>query len=146
VLTIAVLAVAAFAVLPGSAGARSVNGARGLGTTVETFYSSTPHCPAVPKIGVHAYCYRLDLTKHGRVAALHVVIKTRPPTSARKRLALVIAMVPRPMQATNLNSNSCTVVRSVTLGRLIGLRYAAATTTRSIKTTASLRAERSPHC
>jgi hypothetical protein len=146
VVTLTLLALASIAVLPGSADARNMNGYRALGATVKTFYSDNPGCPSGVLPPHYSFCYKVDATKGGRVTAFHVVMTARHRYSARHRLALAVDMVPVPTRATTFNSTYCTVLRSSTLGKLIGMQYAAATTTRSGKPTAYMRAERSPHC
>src|SRR5215831_5542272 len=96
----ALVAVTCLAALAGSAGARSTNGYRALGATVKTFNSDNPSCPGAAPPAQYAYCYKITATKRGRVTAFHVVINARNAYSARKRLALAIAMVPLPTRAT----------------------------------------------
>lgn len=137
-------AAASLGALAGSAGARGTSGYGGLGATVKAFYAHNPHGSRFPPLGV-AY-YKVDATKHDRVTAYHVTINARPPYSARERVTLVGGVnLPSDARETRLNRDRCIVWRSRTLQRLIGMRYAAATTG-SEKTTAYMQAERTPHC
>jgi hypothetical protein len=140
-----VLAVASIAALPGSARARGTSGYGGLGATVSAFYASNPHGSGTPPLGV--VYYHVDAKRHGRVTAYHVQINAKPPYSARERVAFMDGInLPIDARETNLNGTYCIVWRSRKLGNLIGMQYAAATTSRYDKTTAYMRAERRPHC
>ena len=141
----AMVAVVISGSLAASAGARGTSGYGGLGATVRAFYAQNPHGSGFPPLGV-AY-YKVDRTKHGKVTAFEVAIHARPAFSPRERLALVSGIdLPADARETNLNSTYCLVLRSRRLGKLIGMQYAAATTSRWDTTTAHMRAERRPHC
>jgi hypothetical protein len=144
-LGLTLLAVASIAALPRSAGARGTSGYGGLGATVQEFYASNPHGPGTPPLGL--VYYRVDAKKRGRVTAYDVLINARPPYSARERVAFMDGInLPTDARETNLNGTYCIVWRSKKLGKLIGMQYAAATTSKYDKTTAYMRAERRPHC
>lgn len=132
-------------VAAGAAVAKGAHGYGGLGATVKAFYANNPHGSRFPPLGV-AY-YKVEGTKHGRVTAYQVTINSKPKTSARGRLFLLDGVdLPSDAHLTKLNSTYCAVWRSKRLGMLIGMQYAAATTTRHESTTAVMRAERKPHC
>jgi len=152
-----VLAVACTA-LPGSAGARNTSVYGGLGATLGAFKSKTHdstftcfRCLLLPpkllNVGYRGGYRRYpDARKHRRVTAYHVRFLTTPPLSAPQRLALLGGSnLPVDARETNVNSSYCIVWHSRTLGRLIGMQYAAATTPPG-KPTAHIHAERKPHC
>ena len=137
--------VASIATFPGSAGARGTSGYGGLGATVRAFYSHNPHGSGRPGIGI-AY-YKVKATQRGRVTAYQVTTNFKPPPSARERIVLLDGIdLPSDARETKLNGTYCVVWRSRKLGKLIGMQYAAGTTSRFDKTTAHMRAERRPHC
>lgn len=140
----AAAALALIASLTTDARAVPTGGYGGLGSTVRAFYAQNTHGSGFPPLGL--VYYHVDATRHGRVTAFHILINARPPFSARERIAQVGGIdLPIDATETNLNSDHCLVWHSRKLGKLIGMAYAAATTG-SDNTTASMRAERSPHC
>ena len=135
------------AALAAGAGARTDALTReygGLGASVAAFYASNPRGSGEPPLGV-AY-YHVTATKRGRVTAFKMAINSKPATGPRGRLALVSGLdIPADATETKLNSTYCLVWHSRRLGKLIGMSYAAATTTR-YSNEAEMRAERRPHC
>src|SRR5579884_3940899 len=116
----------------------------GLGSTVAAFYASNPHGPGAPGLGL-AY-YHVVSTKHGRVTAYSVVENVKPRDSTRDRMSLTEGInLPADAVATSLNNNTCEVWRSRKLGKLIGMQYAAATSSPHT-TTAYMQAESKPRC
>ena len=132
------------ALVASAAAARPNSRYGGLGATVAAFYASNPHGPGRPGLGI-AY-YHVDATLHGRVIAYDVTTNFKPPAGERDRITL-LGGVDLPIDATetNLNSNTCLVWHSRTLGKLIGMSYAAATT-QPYSAYATMRAEKRPHC
>lgn len=143
VLQLGVVLLAAFLfAISADAGTHSRYG--GLGATRAAFYTQNPHGKSPPPLGV-AY-YTVDSTSAGRVVAFHVEINARPRFSSRERVVLLGGInLPLDATITSINKNTCIVWRSKTLMRLIGIAYAAGTTTPG-SVTAHMRAERSPHC
>jgi hypothetical protein len=116
----------------------------GLGSTVSAFYAENPHGTSFPPLGV-AY-YSVMRTSKGRVVAYQVEINAQPPDSSRERLALTGGTgLPADATQTQLNNNTCIVWKSKTLFKLIGMAYAAATTSPG-SDSAQMRAERKPRC
>jgi hypothetical protein len=132
------------ALLASTAGARPDGRYGGLGATVAAFYAGNPHGSGTPYVG-DAY-YHVVATRNGRVIAYSVVSNFKPPAGERDRITLLGGIdLPEDAVETNLNSNTCLVWRSRQLSKLIGMQYAAATTT-PYSDSATMRAESKPHC
>jgi len=116
----------------------------GLGAAVRVFYAWNAHGQGMPAAGV-AY-YRVTRTVRGRVTAYRARINAQPPSSALDRIELVASSdLPADAVETSLNTAYCVVWESQRLKALIGMAYAAATTTPDT-TVAKIRAEPSPGC
>jgi hypothetical protein len=71
---------------------------------------------------------------------------TQPPMGSRERVVLLSGnLLPDDATETNLNTDSCIVWKSAKLKELIGVAYAAGTTTPGA-TSAEMRAETTPVC
>lgn len=141
---LALLAGCLLALAVASANAGSVARYGGLGATKAAFYAQNPHGRTPPPIGL-AY-YTIDKMRAGRVTAYHVQANFRPRASNRERIVLLAGInLPIDATETSLNRSTCIVWHSTKLKRLIGMAYAAGTT-RPGTTTATMRAERTPHC
>jgi hypothetical protein len=88
----------------------------------------------------------MDTNSGGRVTSCEVTETAQPPMSSRERMSLTLGIyLPDDATCASLNTDTCIVRRSRKLKQLIGLEYAAATTTTGT-TTADIRAEPSPAC
>ncbi len=123
----------------------STSGYSGIGAPAAAFNAQHPHGQSPPPLGV-AY-YTVDAKNAaGRVTAFEVENNSRPPDSDRERLGLLSGVsLPDDATETDLNGDTCLVWRSAKLKKLIGLEYAAATTTTGAKT-AQMTAKSTPRC
>ena len=125
----------------------------GLGAPRSTFIANNtqePPNPAGAPAGIA--WYTVDQTNAaGRVIAYTVTENAQPPMSDRERIGLAEGLgLPddarmADIESNTLNSDTCIVWRSHGLKLMVGMAYAAITTTTGTET-ADARAEPSPSC
>lgn len=120
----------------------------GLGVQRSAFEAANtqaPPNPAAAPPGLAWYTV-MGTDSGGRVTSSQMTENAQPAMDDRTRLGLVSGvLLPDDATETNLNTDTCIVWRSPKLKGLIGMEYAAATTTTGT-TTADMRPETSPAC
>jgi hypothetical protein len=120
----------------------------GLGSQRSAFEGANAQAPPNPAgapAGLAWYTVQ-STDSSGRVNSFEMTENAKPAMDDRTRLGLVEGiLLPDDATQTSLNSDTCDVWKSRKLKRLIGMEYAAATTTTGT-TTADMRAESSPAC
>jgi hypothetical protein len=121
----------------------------GLGGTKRAFLAGNPHLAPPNLAGAPAGLtwYTVDATNAaGRVTAFHATENAKPAMGDADRLSLVAGiLLPGPPAQVVHQTATCVVYRDGALKRLIGMEYAAATTTTDT-TTAYIQAESGPVC
>ena len=123
-------------------------GYTGLGSPKSVFEAGNEQAPPNPAGATAGLAWYTVLSTNaaGRVTAFDTDENVQPPWGDRDRIDQTAGiLLPADAIETSLNGNACDVWKSPTLRRLIGMEYAAATTTTGT-TTADMRAEVSPAC
>jgi hypothetical protein len=116
----------------------------GVGATASAFYSRNPHGTSPPPMG-EAY-YKIDRTRKRRVVAFHIQVHSSAPYTDRERLALLTRdELPADATVKRVKGDTCVVWQSRQLKKMIGMRYAVATT-KPKSVFAHLQAKKQPKC
>ncbi len=116
----------------------------GIGAAVSAFHARNPHGTTPPPAGA-AY-YKIDRTQRRRVVEFHIEVDRSAPYTDNDRLALLTrSQLPADAKVKRVKGNTCIVWQSLQLKKMIGMRYAVATT-KPGSATAKLRAARRPQC